>query len=179
MLHDVSAAPESNLSVDGLAWSPVSGDFVASVRSYADEAVERTVTLRLNGAAAGQQSLVVPPGESVQVPFESLELAAGGNRVTAELTPGDDLGVDDTRYLVVNARSRARCCWSGRRARRRFALLRVRSARWRRRIMRRAVTARVSPTAPWKDYVFIVGPTPGYWRTRRRLLALLESGAPC
>ena len=101
MLHDVSAAPESNLSVDGLAWSPVSGDFVASVRSYADEAVERTVTLRLNGAAAGQRPLVVPPGESVQVPFESLELAAGGNRVTAELTPGDDLGVDDTRYLVV------------------------------------------------------------------------------
>ena len=71
------------------------------MRSYADEAVERTVTLRLNGAAAGQRPLVVPPGESVQVPFESLELAAGGNRVTAELTPGDDLGVDDTRYLVV------------------------------------------------------------------------------
>ncbi len=101
MLHDVSAAGESNLSADGLAWSPVTGDFIASVRSYADEDIERTVTLRLNGAAAGQRPLAVRPGDTVQVAFDGLELAAGANRVTAELAPGDDLGVDDTRYLVV------------------------------------------------------------------------------
>ena len=101
MLHDVSAAPEGNLSVDGLAWSPVSGDFIAGVRSYAAEAMDRTVTLRLNGTAVGQRQLSVAPGDTVQVPFESLELAAGANRVTAELTPADELDVDDTRYLVV------------------------------------------------------------------------------
>ena len=101
MLHDVSAAAEGNLSVDGLAWSPVSGDFAAGVRSYSDEAAERTVTLRLNGALAGRRQLAVGPGETAQVTFEGLELATGGNRVTAELTPGDDLAVDDTRYLVV------------------------------------------------------------------------------
>ena len=100
-VHDVSAPDESNLSVDGLAWSPVSGDFVAGVRSYADEAAERTVTLRLNGAPAGERQLSVGPGDTAQVTFEGLELAAGGNRVTAELTPGDDLAVDDARYLVV------------------------------------------------------------------------------
>ena len=101
MLHDVSAAPEGNLSVDGLAWSPVSGDFIAGVRSYAAEAMDRTVTLRLNGTAVGQRQLSVAPGDTVQVPFESLELAAGANRVTAELTPADELDVDDTRFLVV------------------------------------------------------------------------------
>lgn len=101
MLHDVSAAAESNLSVDGLAWSPVSGDFAAGVRSYADEPAERTVTLRLNGALVGERQLSVGPGDTAQVTFEGLELAAGGNRVTAELTPGDDLAVDDTRYLAV------------------------------------------------------------------------------
>ena len=101
VLHDVSAAPEGNLSVDGLAWSPVSGNFVAGVRSYAAEPADRTVTLRLNGTAVGQRQLSVAPGETVQVPFESLELAAGANRVTAELTPADELDVDDTRYLVV------------------------------------------------------------------------------
>ena len=101
VLHDVSAPAESNLSVDGLAWSPVSGDFVAGVRSYANEAMERTVTLRLNGALAGERQLTVGAEDTAQVAFEGLELAAGGNRVTAELTPGDDLAVDDTRYLVV------------------------------------------------------------------------------
>ncbi len=101
MVHDVSAAAEGNLSVDGLAWSPVSGDFVAGVRSYADEAAERTVTLRLNGVLAGERQVTVGPGDTAQVTFGGLELAAGGNRVTAELTPGDDLAVDDTRYLVV------------------------------------------------------------------------------
>ena len=101
MLHDVSAEGESNVSVDGLAWSPVSGEFVAGIRSYAEEAAERTVTLRLNGAPAGQRQLTVGPGDTAQVTFEGLELAAGGNRVTAELAPGDELAVDDTRYLVV------------------------------------------------------------------------------
>ena len=101
IIHDVSAAPEGNLSVEGLAWSPVSGDFIAGVRSYSDETMERTVTLRLNGAVAGERRISVGPGDTAQVAFEGLELAAGGNRVTAELTPGDDLAVDDRRHLAV------------------------------------------------------------------------------
>ena len=101
IIHDVSAAPEGNLSVEGLAWSPVSGDFVAGVRSYAEGAAERTVTLRLNGAVAGERRISVGSGDTAQVTFGGLELAAGGNRVTAELTPGDDLAVDDRRHLAV------------------------------------------------------------------------------
>ena len=101
IIHDVSAAPEGNLSVEGLAWSPVSGDFVAGVRSYAEGAAERIVTLRLNGAVAGERRISVGSGDTAQVTFGGLELAAGGNRVTAELTPGDDLAVDDRRHLAV------------------------------------------------------------------------------
>ena len=101
MLHDVSAATGGNLGVDGLAWSPVSGDFVVGVRSHADEVLERTVTLSLNGALAGERQLSVGPGDSAQVIFEGLELATGANRVTAELTPGDALAVDDSRFLAV------------------------------------------------------------------------------
>ncbi len=101
VLHDVSAAQEGNLSVDGLAWSPVSGDVVAGIRSYVGETVERTVSLRLNGAAADQRRVSIGPGETIQVTFEGLELATGGNRVTADLTPGDDLVVDDRRFLAV------------------------------------------------------------------------------
>ena len=101
VLHDVSAEAESNLSVDGLAWSAVSGDFVANLRGYGGETVERTVRLRLNGTAAAEQQVSIAPGETAQVQFEGLELAAGGNRIVAELAPGDDLPVDDARYLVV------------------------------------------------------------------------------
>ena len=101
VLHDVSAAGEGNLSVNGLAWSAVSGNFVASVRSYAAERLEPTVALRLNGAAAARQRVSVEPNETAQVTFEGLTLAAGSNRVAVALTPGDDLAVDDTRYLVV------------------------------------------------------------------------------
>ncbi len=101
VLHDVSAAPESNLSAAALAWSPVSGDIVASVRSYAPQVAERTVTLRLNGAVAGEQRLSVEPGETARATFQGLQLASGANRVTAELAPADDLTVDDRRYLVV------------------------------------------------------------------------------
>ncbi len=101
VLHDVSAEAENNWSVDGLAWSAVSGDFVANLRGYGGETAERTVTLRLNGAAVAERQVSIAPGETAQVQFEGLELSAGGNRVVAELSPGDDLAVDDERYLVV------------------------------------------------------------------------------
>ena len=101
VIHDVSAVGESNWSLDGLVWSAVSGDFIASLRSYAGEDVQRTVTLRLNGVPVAEQSLSLAAGETAQVRFQGRELSAGANRVVAELAPGDELEVDDERYLVV------------------------------------------------------------------------------
>jgi len=101
VIHDVSEDGESNWGVDGLGWSVVSGDFVASVRGYAGNDVERTVTLQLNGSDVAEQSIIVAAGDPAQVTFEGLELASGANRVVARIQPGDDMSVDDERYLVV------------------------------------------------------------------------------
>ncbi len=100
-IYDVSATGESNWGLDGLAWSAVSGDFVASLRGYAGDDAERSVTLRLNGTPVARQTVVLSAGETTQARFEGLELAAGANRVAATLAPGDQLAIDDERYLVV------------------------------------------------------------------------------
>ena len=101
VLHDASVSEEDNWAVDGLAWSAVSGDFVATLHGYAAEDAERTVALRLNGTQVATQNIAVAAGETAQIRFEGLELAAGANRVVAGLAPGDDLSIDDERYLVV------------------------------------------------------------------------------
>ena len=101
VIHDASVSGEDNWAVDGLAWSAVSGDFVATLHGYAAEDAERTVALRLNGTQMATQNIAVAAGETAQIRFEGLELAAGANRVVAGLAPGDDLSIDDERYLVV------------------------------------------------------------------------------
>ena len=101
VIHDASVAGEDNWAVDGLTWSAVSGDFVASLHGYAPQDAERTVTLRLNGTQVAEQDVLLAAGETAQARFEGLELSAGANRVVAELAPGDELTVDDERYLVV------------------------------------------------------------------------------
>jgi len=101
VIHDASVSGDDNWAVEGLAWSSVSGDFVATLHGYADADAERTVALRLNGTQVAAQDIAVAAGETAQARFEGLELAGGANRVIAELAPGDDLLVDDERYLVV------------------------------------------------------------------------------
>jgi len=101
MIHDASVAGEDNWAVDGLTWSAVSGDFVASLHGYALEDSQRTVTLQLNGTQVAQQDISLAAGETAQARFEGLELAAGANRVVAAFASGDELAVDDERYLVV------------------------------------------------------------------------------
>ena len=101
VLHDVSVPGEANWSADGLAWSPASGEFTASLRSYGSETAEKAVVLQLNGEVVARETIVLPAGEAYQVSFPPLELATGANRVVARLEPGDDLTVDDERFLVV------------------------------------------------------------------------------
>ena len=101
VIHDASVSGDDNWAVEGLAWSSVSGDFVATLHGYADADAERTVALRLNGTQVAAQNIEIAAGEMAQARFEGLELADGANRVIAELAPGDDLLADDERYLVV------------------------------------------------------------------------------
>ena len=101
VIHDASLPGEDNWAVQGLAWSAVSGDVVASVRGYAAQDAEKSVALTLNGAQVATQAVTIAAGQTAQVSFEGLELAAGANRVLAELSPADALTVDDARYLVV------------------------------------------------------------------------------
>jgi hypothetical protein len=100
-IYDVSAAGDSNLAVDGMAWTASSGEVVVGVRGYGTAEVERTVALELNGEEFARQTVIVPAGSSIQVSFDGVEPDSGSNRVRAVLTPADALTVDDSRSLVV------------------------------------------------------------------------------
>ena len=101
VIHDASAPDDNNWAVSGLTWSAVSGDFIVSLRGYAVQDVEKTVTLRLNGTQVAAQNVLFTSENTAQARFEGLALSAGPNRVLAEITPGDELADDDMRYLVV------------------------------------------------------------------------------
>jgi hypothetical protein len=100
-VHDVSAAGETNWTVESVGVSPTSGEVHAGVRSYADEAAEKTLVLELNGREVASKAVTVPARGSVGVDFDPPELASGSNRVRVSLSPSDDLAVDDQRFLVI------------------------------------------------------------------------------
>lgn len=100
-IHDVTRGTADNWALDSFGGSALTGDLTASVRSFADEDVERTLTLELNGTRVAQQTVAIPARGRAQATFESLDLAAGPNRVTVSLTPGDDLAADDRRFIAL------------------------------------------------------------------------------
>lgn len=100
-IHNVAPDGGANWAVDGLAGSAVSGALQASVRSFAPRAADRTLRLQLNGETVATKTVTVPAGESVPVAFDALPLAAGSNRVSATLLAGDELELDDTRFIAV------------------------------------------------------------------------------
>jgi hypothetical protein len=101
VLHDVTDGAAENWTVDSFAGSPLTGELTAGVRSFAPDAVTRTVTLRQNGRTVGEQTVEIPAGGRAQATFPALELASGANRVEVALEPGDELAGDDRRYLAV------------------------------------------------------------------------------
>jgi hypothetical protein len=101
-IHDVAAGREpANWAVDSFGGSTVTGELEADVHSFAGEAARKTLRLTLNGNTVGEQTVDVPAGGSAQAKFAALDLAPGANRVTVELTPGDDLSADDRRFLAL------------------------------------------------------------------------------
>jgi hypothetical protein len=101
VIHDVGSGAAENWTVDSFAASALTGELTASVRSFAPEAVTRTVTLSQNGRTVGEQTVEVPAAGRAEVTFPALELARGSNRVEVELSPADDLVGDDRRYLAI------------------------------------------------------------------------------
>src|SRR5690606_19574595 len=61
----------------------------------------KTVRLELNGETVAEQSVRLEPRGRAQAEFPPLELRSGANRVTVSIAPGDSLGADDRRYLVL------------------------------------------------------------------------------
>ena len=101
VIHDVARGAAANWTVDSFGGSALTGELEASVRSFADETVDKTLSLELNGRTIDRQPLTIPAGGRGQARFAALELAPGSNRVTVALTPGDDLPDDDRRFLAL------------------------------------------------------------------------------
>ena len=101
VLHDVTDGAAENWTIDSFAASALTGELTASVRSFAPDAVTRTLALTQNGRTVAEQTVEVPAGGRAQATFAALELASGANRVEVALEPADDLTRDDRRYLSV------------------------------------------------------------------------------
>ena len=100
-IHDVAPQKPTNWAVESFGGSALTGELAATVRSYADEATEKTLQLTHNGKAVEQKTVMVPAHGRADVQFDALDLAPGGNRVVVALTPADDLPVDDQRFLAL------------------------------------------------------------------------------
>ena len=101
VIHDVTDGAAENWTVDSFGASALTGELSASVRSFAPDAVTRTVTLTQNNRTVGVETVEVPAHGRAEVTFPALELASGSNRVEVALSPGDDLVGDDRRYLAI------------------------------------------------------------------------------
>lgn len=100
-IHDVSGSKSDNWTIESFAGSALTGELEASVRSFAAADARKTVRLSLNGKTIAEQPVEIAAGSHAQARFSALELAAGPNRVTVSLVPGDDLAADDQRFLVL------------------------------------------------------------------------------
>jgi hypothetical protein len=100
-IHNVAEPGESNIAIETLGGSALTGALEASVRSFAETEVTRELTLTLNGEPVERRTVSIPPGTSVRVPFAALDLRAGSNSVSLIATPGDELAADDRRFIAL------------------------------------------------------------------------------
>lgn len=100
-IHDVADDADRNWAIESFTGSPLTGELEAEVRSFSPEPAERTVRLELNGRRVAEARVDLPANGRAVVEFDPLDLVSGANRVTLSLEPGDDLAVDDTRFLSL------------------------------------------------------------------------------
>ncbi|MFS8608281.1 MAG: BatA domain-containing protein [Gammaproteobacteria bacterium] len=100
-IHDVADAGDRNWAIESFTGSPLTGRLEAEVVSFAPQSVARTLRLSLNGRVVQERRTEIPANGRVGVEFDPLELESGPNRVELSLVPGDDLAIDDRRYLSL------------------------------------------------------------------------------
>ncbi len=100
-IHDVASGEAANWAIESFTGSTVTGALEVYVRSYAPAAATKTLAIELNGKQVAERSVELAAGGHAIVKFDPLDLAAGGNRVTAVLSPGDGLALDDRRFLAL------------------------------------------------------------------------------
>lgn len=100
-IHAVGPATEWNWAVESLSGSAVSGELVATVRSFAETDAEKRLRLTLNGTTVAEQTVSLAAGARASVSFPPLTLASGANRVSATIEPRDVLAGDDERILAL------------------------------------------------------------------------------
>jgi hypothetical protein len=101
-VHAVTDTTEPNWAVENLFGSAQTGELAATVRSFADTAARKTLSLELNGTIVGRRDIELAPDAEATVEFDPLTLQTGANRVELRMSPGDELEADDVRMLALN-----------------------------------------------------------------------------
>ena len=99
-VHPVARGDASNWTVESIVFDGQVID--VAVRSFNAEASSRTVTLTVNEVPTGSLEKQVPENGRSIFSFQLPTLAAGSNRIKAQLAPADPLVGDDIRYAVVD-----------------------------------------------------------------------------
>ena len=99
-LHPLTEEILANWSIDFVRQNQ--GNIQVGVRSHHTEAITKTVTLNLNGAAAGTQPLDIPGSSLAIAEFSGLNLEKGDNELEVIISPEDDLSGDDRRFYVIS-----------------------------------------------------------------------------
>lgn len=100
-VHDVGEGTAENWAVDVLAGSALTGELSAGVQSFAERSADKTLRLEHNGRTVDERRVSIDAGARAEVTFAPLTLAAGANRVSVRVTPGDGLDADDTRFIAL------------------------------------------------------------------------------
>jgi hypothetical protein len=87
----------SNWSIEAIRQSADGVDVVVNAVGEGD--MTNSIALTVNGSTADRRN-IEGPGVSI-VNFTGLALEPGDNRVQVEVTSGDDLEIDNSRYLVI------------------------------------------------------------------------------
>ncbi len=102
VIHDVTDGAAEKWTVDSFGASALTGEISASVRSFAPDAVSRTVTLTQNGRTVGDADRR-GSGSAAARKSRSRRSSSRAARIVSRSRSrrGDDLAGDDRRYLAI------------------------------------------------------------------------------
>lgn len=106
-LHDIASEPFANWAIESVKgtarlWGAARPRLEATVVSYADEPMSKTVTLRIEERLAGSRTLEVPAGGRAAFGFEIADAPRGFSRAEFRLERADALPADDLRRVALD-----------------------------------------------------------------------------